>query len=369
VAAVVLLSALTGGDDGTKDTSTVSPPSVIDTTSTSQPLVIETIPAVEKTTIAEPINRGASGPEVQALQERLIELGFAPGMADGVFGEETSQAVWAYKKLILGMSRQELQASDNASQITPEMWLGLQDDIAILPRRPQGTGTRHMEVYLKEQVGIVFHDDRPVLIAHISSGELDANGQPVEFCEVGKFDTDDNGQPLDPPEEKAICALAKTPGGRFDIDRIYEGKRVSALGGMTNPVYFNYGIAVHGAENVPLYPASHGCVRINQSIAKYFQSLIGVGEYVWVWGHDGKDPEGHSERERQPSFNYPDPTATTTTSTSVPSDTTAPASTPSTTKPPSTTAPTTAVPTTTAPPTTPPPTTVSPTTSSSPPTT
>ena len=51
---------------------------------------------------------------------------------------------------------------------------------------------------------------------------------------------------------------------------------------MMNPVYFNYGIAVHGADNVPLEPASHGCVRLNQTIAKFFPDLVKNGYRVYV---------------------------------------------------------------------------------------
>ena len=41
---------------------------------------------------------------------------------------------------------------------------------------------------------------------------------------------------------------------------------------MLNPVYFNYGIAIHGAYKVPLHPASHGCIRIDNSFsATFFQ--------------------------------------------------------------------------------------------------
>jgi hypothetical protein len=115
---------------------------------------------------------------------------------------------------------------------------------------------------------------------------------------------------------------------------------------MYNPVYFNYGIAVHGAKNVPKEPASHGCVRINMDIAEYFPDLVKVGDAVYVWGHDGKEPEGYTKKESLPSFNQPDPSATTTTSTTttsttttVKSTTTVPAST--TTKPPATTTTTT----------------------------
>jgi hypothetical protein len=100
-----------------------------------------------------------------------------------------------------------------------------------------------------------------------------------------------------------------------------------------NPVYFNYGIAVHGADNVPLQPASHGCVRLNQTIAKVFPSLVKTGDAVYVWAQDGKEPEDYTKRESLPSFNYPDPTATTT----VPSTTAPPATVPATTVPATTT--------------------------------
>ena len=61
---------------------------------------------------------------------------------------------------------------------------------------------------------------------------------------------------------------------------------------MWNPVYFNYGIAVHGAGNVPSYPASHGCVRIPMHIGNYFPSLVKYGDQVFVF--DGiKEPEAY----------------------------------------------------------------------------
>ena len=112
---------------------------------------------------------------------------------------------------------------------------------------------------------------------------------------------------------KEECADAKTPGGIFRFTRRYEGKRTGPLGGMMNPVYFNYGIAVHGADNVPLEPASHGCVRLNQTIAKVFPSMVKKGDLVYVWGQDGKQPEQYSKADSLPSFNYANPDATTTT--------------------------------------------------------
>jgi|SRR6185436_195662 len=109
---------------------------------------------------------------------------------------------------------------------------------------------------------------------------------------------------------------------------------------------------VHGADNVPLEPASHGCVRLNQTIAKVFPSMVSKGDLVYVWGQDGKQPEQYSRNESLPSFNYANPDATTTTSS------TTTTTVPKTTVP----APTTTVKTATTPPatTTTPPTTTTP---------
>jgi len=115
----------------------------------------------------------------------------------------------------------------------------------------------------------------------------------------------------------------------FDIDRKVPGHRVGALGGMDDPVYFNYGIAIHGAENVPDEPASHGCIRIPKFLSATFPTLVGKGDQVWVW-NGLKEPEQQTKNERLPSFNRPDPSATTTTSTTTtttPATTVAPATT------------------------------------------
>ena len=114
---------------------------------------------------------------------------------------------------------------------------------------------------------------------------------------------------------------------------------------MFNPVYFNYGIAVHGMTNVPVYPASHGCVRIPMHIAQYFPSMVKNGDMVYVF--DGvKEPEVYGKQK--PPFDTKDPNATTTTSsTEVLPEITAPPASTTTTVPPATT--TTPVATTVAP--------------------
>ncbi len=105
---------------------------------------------------------------------------------------------------------------------------------------------------------------------------------------------------------------------------------------MWNPVYFNYGIAVHGAGNVPSYPASHGCVRIPMHIGNYFPSLVKYGDQVFVF--DGvKEPEAYGAQV--PPFNTPDPNYTTTTSSTTTTTTVAPTTRPAPTQAPTTPAP------------------------------
>jgi hypothetical protein len=300
--------------------------------------------------LAGPISIGSAGDDVRRVQERLTELGFQPGPADGQFGAGTQQAVWAFKKLIGGVAWEDFAARDDQTVVTEDVWQQMANpNVRFLPRRP-GAGT-HVEVYLPLQVMAVFRDDEPIFIAHISSGELDADGQPATFCEKATYDTDENGNPYPEPVTKEVCAEAKSPGGVFRFTRSYDGNRVSPLGGMKNPWYFNYGIAIHGAQNVPTRPASHGCIRISNTLADVFPDLVERGDAVYVWGHDGKEPEQYTERESLPSFNRPDPNATTTT-TSTTTTTTTTTTPPSTTTPPTTAAPTTAAPTTAAPTTT-----------------
>lgn len=270
-------------------------------------VVISTDPATIKTQLTSPLSKGMFGDEVKAMQQRLFDLGFQPGPIDGQFGSGTQQALWAYQKLIEG------QPSKNPTGVvTNDAWQTMQDDISVQPRRTNSTST-HVEVYLDKQVLVVFKDNKAAFITHMSSGLLNPDGTPATFCEEVTIDTDSNGVALPEPVKKGICAESKTPGGVFKFTRRYEGKRVGPLGGMYDPVYFNYGIAIHGAENVPLEPVSHGCIRIPKFLSTVFPALVSNGDQVWVW--DGKkEPEEQSKKDMLPSFNRPDPLYTTTTS-------------------------------------------------------
>lgn len=324
--AVIVGVGVVGATGGEEDAAPAMPPSqtveaftqpsTVASTTTAAPATTE--PAIEIPPLSQTLSQGMQGEEVRMLQERLTELGFDPGPTDGIYGLMTTQSVWAFEKLVLGTPRTEA-----TGRVDQAVWTRLMGDVQITPRRPTNGQADHTEVYLPEQVLVVFQKDVPVVVTHVSTGELNADGSPAEYCETATYDTDAQGRELEEPVTKAVCALAKTPGGVFTYDRQVEGQRVSPLGGMWNPVYFNYGIAVHGALNVPLEPASHGCVRLPMHISDYFQDTISIGDRIYVW--NGVDePEDVSERDSLPSFDYADPSATTTTTTTIPPTTTVP---------------------------------------------
>jgi hypothetical protein len=339
VLAIVIVAGVAlgngGNDDGGADAGVVTtgeltqmtvPDSVPDVIGT-----IETTAPVTKSVLERTLSKGVAGADVQQVQQRLTDLGFVPGPTDGIFGDETIKSVWAYEKLVLGV-----ESNRPSGQVTPEMWDAMQDPFVIQPRRPNAT-PNHTEVYLPEQVLAVFQGDVPVLITHMSSGTNE------EWCEEvtispGEYGNRDGEEPI----VRGECGRSNTPGGVFEFYRQVEGIRDSALGSMWNPVYFNYGIAIHGALNVPLQPASHGCIRIPLNISEGLQDLMDMGDQIFVW--DGvKEPEENGAPP--PTFNWLDPDYESTTT--VPESTTLAPDT--TTAPNTTAAPTTAPPTTSAP--------------------
>jgi peptidoglycan hydrolase-like protein with peptidoglycan-binding domain len=340
-AALVLLAVVVGSGfvfaSGSELAETAGIATVEVPTSSMPPITVATTAPEDgdqtvKVPLAQTVQRGDAGDDVRRVQQRLAELPFDPGPVDGVFGQMTEQAVWAYEKLVLGVSRDDMTGS-----VTPSMWDQMQDPVVIEPRRRTGVGTTHTEIYLVEQVVAVFEDDEAILITHASSGDGE------EWCDTVTYDTDPSGIPLDEPVEREICGISKTPGGVFSYTRKVDGIRESPLGSLWNPVYFNYGIAVHGAINVPSYPASHGCVRIPMHISEYFQDLVGVGDQVFVWNGE-KEPEWLTEREMLPVFDYPNPDATTTTTSTTTTTTTTTVAPTTTAVPVTTTAPVTTSP-------------------------
>jgi len=275
---------------------------------------VSALPPIERE-----LKEGVDGDDVRMLQTRLAELKFAPGPIDGIFGRSTIQAVWAFEKLVMRVPRNKA-----TGVVTPAMWDVLRGDVQIAARRQPDTA-RHAEVYLPEQVLVTFLGGRPTLISHMSSGD----NKP--WCEEVIIDPgepgNDSAKQIEAGEQLKIgvCGESITPAGIFTFTRRSTGTRETKLGTLYNPVYFNQGVAVHGAILVPLQPASHGCIRIPMSVATLFPAMVQFRDRIYVF--DGiKEPEEYGSP--LPPADQPDPDYTTVPTTTVPTSTTVPVTVP-----------------------------------------
>jgi lipoprotein-anchoring transpeptidase ErfK/SrfK len=195
---------------------------------------------------------GAEGPEVEAVQRRLAELGYDPGAIDGKFADGTQAAVFALEKvhgLPVNGEVGDAERKALAAPVTP-------------PPLRAGGAPDHVEVDLTRQLLFVYQGGNLVLISHTSTG----NGE--HFCANGG------------------CMNAVTPAGDFTFLWEVKGNDPSAFGPLYNPVYFHqqgpFAFAVHGYNHVPTHPASHGCVRVPMHVADKFQGLVRIGEPIHV---------------------------------------------------------------------------------------
>ena len=296
-----------GGEQARSSSSTTTS-TTSSTTTTAAPTTTTT--AAPTTTTAPPpptaLTRGAKGPEVQAMEAKLAELKYDTGKVDGVFDAATGHAVMAFQK-VSGLER--------TAKATPAVLEAIQGAGEPGPMLEAGGGNR-VEIDLKRQVLQLYKGGELVRVLSVSTGN------EKKYCVDGD------------------CAVAVTPGGSFKVNRKIRGLRVSRLGELYNPLYFNGGIAMHGSASVPGYPASHGCVRIPMNSSLWLFDNVPSGTPVYVVG--GKKAPVPFNEQAPPAAGEAE--TTTTTTTGVPATTEAPTTAPETT----TTAPTTtAAPTTT----------------------
>jgi lipoprotein-anchoring transpeptidase ErfK/SrfK len=297
-------------DAGGSTSSSTTETTVAETTTSS------TTAKPTTTTTAKPVfsgySRGSKGPEVQGMEQRLGELGYELGKVDGTFDAMTGHGVMAFQKA---------EGLPRTGKATPDVLERLKTAERPGPLLPAG-GANRVEVDLKRQILLLWKGGNLERVISVSTG----NGK--RYCVEGDCDT------------------AVTPGGSFRVNRKIKGLRISRLGELWNPLYFNGGIAIHGSTSIPAYPASHGCVRIPMSTSEWFFGAVPSGTPVYVVGGP-KAPVPFNE----PAPGEAPPNSSTTTTTEKPaSTTTTPTSAPATTT-------TTAQPTTTTTTSTPPPST------------
>lgn len=192
---------------------------------------------------------GTKGDRVSALQQRLTELGYWNGKADGSFGSLTQQAVFALQKAA-GLGRDGV--------VGPKTQKALEQGVRPKARSTSG---HVIEISLKRQLLMVVDDGTVSQVFNTSTGSMEHYQQ--------------NGETY----------LADTPSGKFRVSRQIDGWRDAPLGLLWRPKYFNGGIAVHGSHSVPPYPASHGCARLSIAAMNHLWSSdrMPVRTRVWVY--------------------------------------------------------------------------------------
>ena len=252
VAATVTLAA--GCDTGGSGQA-AAPPSVPSaapaSTPTTAPSAAEPDRSPSPTAKPKPkkLKAGAKGARVTALQQRLTDLGYWNGKADGTFGGQTQQAVYALQKAA-GLARDGV--------VGPKTEQAL--DRGVRPKA-RSTKGRVVEISLKRQLLMLVDDGTVSQVFNTSTGSM------------GNY------------QQNGATFLADTPSGRFRVSRQIDGWRHAPLGLLWRPKYFNGGIAVHGANSVPPHPASHGCARLSISAMNWLwnNDKLPIDTRVWVY--------------------------------------------------------------------------------------
>jgi lipoprotein-anchoring transpeptidase ErfK/SrfK len=209
------LGELNGGESGTVSAGSDS----ASPTTTSAPAPTTTAPTTttQRRQEAATLRRGDRGPEVEALQQRLTDLGYWLGHPDGTYGALTEDAVLAFQKAE-GFSRDGIAGPGTRQRLA-----------AATRPAPRATTGDGIEIDLDRQLLLVVRDGRVRWALHTSTGSR----------------------------------ATPTPPGRFVVTRGVDGIDHGPLGDLYRPRYFNRGIAMHGYPTVPTHPASHGCARLS----------------------------------------------------------------------------------------------------------
>jgi lipoprotein-anchoring transpeptidase ErfK/SrfK len=199
------------------------------------------------------LSEGSSGAAVKSVQRRLAALKYDPGAIDGNFGANTEDAVWAFQEINRIPVTGVIDARTKRALVHPRTYAS---------NDPRQDSTR-IEVNQALEVLVLYKKDKIALISHVSTG--------------GGYWYDCGGG--------AECQ-AITPNGNYRTDVYMPGWVTVPLGAMYNPVFFIGTVyAIHGDTYVPVFPDSHGCVRLPMFIADFFHTLVTTpGTEVFIYG-------------------------------------------------------------------------------------
>ena len=197
------------------------------------------------TPAAQPLTKA----DVRQAERWLADLGYWTGPADGVWDNVSRNALIAFQKV---------QRAKATGRLTRAEYNALS---VAFPPRPRELG-EHIEVDLARQVLFL-----------VDAGGKVGNILPISSGSGKTFH--ENGY----PETHAV-----TPCGHLEVYAKASGWKTSPLGEMHNPMYIVGGIAIHGSQDVPAYPASHGCIRIPMFASNVLPRMVPKNTPVYVYG-------------------------------------------------------------------------------------
>jgi len=177
---------------------------------------------------------------VKAVQQRLIELGYLlPGDDDGRFGPATQNAILSFQKwerldrtgLLNSQTKARLRLATHPSPIS------------------RGTAGKRAEVLLDRQVALLINDNKVVRTIAVSTGTASTPTPPGDYRVYAKI-----------PRWWTVPFREWLPWA----------------------LPFVGGIAFHELQDVPVVPASHGCVRQSFTVAHWTYNFAFVGMPVKV---------------------------------------------------------------------------------------
>ncbi|MGA7434487.1 MAG: L,D-transpeptidase family protein, partial [Solirubrobacterales bacterium] len=187
--------------------------------------------------------RGGSGDSrstgTLALQQKLADIGYLPRSGvDGVAGYQTQQAVMAFQAWE-GLGRDGVAGPATNAALRK----------AKRPKPKAKKPNRFLEVHLEKGVLLLVKNGRTKRAIHVSAGKPGYD----------------------------------TPTGRYRVFR-KELQSWSYPYSVWLPYasYFNNGIAFHEYNDIPPYPASHGCVRVPTPEAKRVYGFAAMNRVVVV---------------------------------------------------------------------------------------
>jgi hypothetical protein len=198
--------------------------------------------------------------EVMAQQAKLNELfegyGIRELLIDGISGPVTRQRLCAFRLSAgLPVSTEDMKAgSEEEALLMATEALGTPFTSAILAER---------WVLIDETCQIMFvglGTERLQFVFPTSTGLADFPTRPQVRSEVFKYDP------------------ALENGGWHDSFDFPAAEDNPLNGNMYKPLYFDGGQAIHGANNVPRSPASHGCARLRLDDMNALVNWLGLGD-------------------------------------------------------------------------------------------